>query len=112
MIKPTKQSEIRRDWNLIDADGQILGRLATDIAKILMGKNKPYFVRHLDCGDFVVVINAKKIKVTGKKETQKLYFRYSGYPAGLKGENLGALRQRYPEKIIQEAVKGMLPRIS
>lgn len=109
MLKPTRQSEIKRDWHLVDAKGQILGRLATVIAGLLMGKTKPYFVRHLDCGDFVVVINAKDVKVTGKKEKQKIYTRYSGYPGGLKRETLGQLRQRYPEKIIMEAVKGMLP---
>lgn len=109
MIKPTRQSDIKRYWHLIDAKDKILGRLATDIAKLLMGKEKPYFVRHLDCGDYVVVTNAGKIKVTGKKETQKQYYRYSGYPGGLKVETLRELRQRRPQKIIYEAVKGMLP---
>lgn len=109
MIKPTKASEIERDWHLIDAKGQVLGRLVTGIAELLMGKNKPYFVRHLDCGDFVVVVNAKDIKVTGKKEKQKQYYRYSGYPGGLKAESLAHLRDRFPEKIIVEAVSGMLP---
>lgn len=109
MIKPTRQGEIKRDWHLIDAQDQILGRLVTKIAAILMGKNKPYFVRYLDCGDYVVVINAKNIKVTGKKEKQKLYYRYSGYPGGLRSRSLGEMRQTMPEKIIAEAVKGMLP---
>ncbi|TSC54370.1 MAG: large subunit ribosomal protein L13 [Microgenomates group bacterium LiPW_16] len=93
VLKPTRQSEIKRDWHLVDAKGQILGRLATVIAGLLMGKTKPYFVRHLDCGDFVVVINAKDVKVTGKKEKQKIYTRYSGYPGGLKRETLGQLRK-------------------
>lgn len=109
MIKPTKASDIKRDWHLIDARGQILGRLATVMAKLLMGKDKPYFVRHLDCGDYVVVINAREIKVTGKKETQKQYLRYSGYPSGLKKETLAQVRQKNPVRIIVEAVKGMLP---
>ncbi|MBI5465577.1 50S ribosomal protein L13 [Candidatus Gottesmanbacteria bacterium] len=109
MLKPTKQADIKRAWHLIDGSGQVLGRMTTTIAVWLMGKNKPYFVRHLDCGDFVVVINAKDVKVTGKKETQKQYYRYSGYPGGLKAETFKQLRQRYPEKIIIEAVKGMLP---
>lgn len=109
MTKPTKQSEIKRDWHLFDAKDQILGRLATEIAGVLMGKAKPYFVCHLDCGDFVVVVNAKNIRVTGKKEKQKNYYRYSGYPGGLKRETLDQLRQKHPERIIFEAVKGMLP---
>lgn len=109
MIKPTKISDIKREWHLIDAKGQILGRLATVMAKLLMGKNKPYFVRHLDCGDYVVVINAALIKVTGKKEEQKKYLHFSGYPAGLKAESLSQVRQKNPTRIITEAVKGMLP---
>jgi large subunit ribosomal protein L13 len=108
-LKPTKISDIKRVWHLIDAKGQILGRLTTVITGLLMGKTKPYFVRHLDCGDYVVVVNAKEVKVTGKKEKQKQYYRYSGYPGGLKAETMKQLRQRYPEKIIYEAVKGMLP---
>ena len=109
MIKPTKISDIKREWHLIDAKGQILGRLATVMAELLMGKNKPYFVRHLDCGDYVVVINATRIEVTGKKEEQKKYLHFSGYPAGLKAESLSQVRQKNPTRIITEAVKGMLP---
>lgn len=109
MIKATSQGEIKQVWHLIDAQDQILGRLVTKIAALLMGKNKPYFVRYLDCGDYVVVINAKQIKVTGQKEKQKLYYRYSGYPGGLRNRSLGEMRQVMPEKIIYEAVKGMLP---
>ncbi len=109
MIKATSQGEIKQVWHLIDAQDQILGRLVTKIAALLMGKNKPYFVRYLDCGDYVVVINAKKIKVTGQKEKQKLYYRYSGYPGGLRSRSLGEMREVMPEKIIYEAVKGMLP---
>lgn len=109
VIKPTKISEIKRDWHLINAKNEVLGRLSTGIAGFLMGKNKPYFVRHLDCGDFVVVINAKEIKVTGKKEKQKTYGHYSGYPGGLKIKTLAQVRQENPTRIIFEAVKGMLP---
>ena len=109
MIKATSQGEIKQVWHLIDAQDQILGRLVTKIAALLMGKNKPYFVRYLDCGDYVVVVNAKQIKVTGQKEKQKLYYRYSGYPGGLRSRSLGEMREVMPEKIIYEAVKGMLP---
>lgn len=109
MLKPTKQSEIKRDWHLFDAKDKILGRMAMEIAKLLTGKNKPYFVRHLDCGDCVVVINAKNIKVTGKKEKQKTYGHFSGYPGGLKIKALGQLRQENPQRIIVEAIMGMLP---
>ncbi len=102
--------EIKRAWHLIDAKNQILGRLATDVAKILMGKNKPNYVPYLDCGDNMVIINASKVKVTGKKETQKKYVRHSGYPGGLKVETLEKVRQNAPEKIIIHAVSGMLPK--
>lgn len=107
--KPTKLSNIKRDWHLIDLDGKILGRTSTEIANLLMGKKKPYFVKNLDCGDHVVVINASHVKVTGGKEKKKIYTRYSGYPAGLKKETLGHLRARKPEEIIRHAVSGMLP---
>jgi large subunit ribosomal protein L13 len=105
----TKVQQIKREWHLIDVKDQTLGRIATQIARLLMGKSKPYFVRNLDCGDFVVVINAKKVKVTGKKEDQKYYARHSGYPGGFKSETLKELRERKPEDIIKHAVKGMLP---
>ncbi|MCL5433316.1 MAG: 50S ribosomal protein L13 [Patescibacteria group bacterium] len=109
MTKSTKLSEIKRTWHLIDAKDKVLGRISTEIAELLMGKGKSYFVRNLDCGDYVVVANAKYVKVTGKKETQKTYFNYSGYPGGLKVQTLGNLRQNKPEAIITHAVKGMLP---
>ncbi len=109
MLKATKQSEIKREWHLYDAKDEILGRVATKIAKLLMGKDKPYFVRNLDCGDYVVVINAKDIKVTGKKETQKKYTRYSGYPGGLRTRSLAEQRGADSTKIIFKAVKGMIP---
>lgn len=107
--KSTKISNIKREWHLVDLKGKILGRIASDIALLLMGKNKPNFVRNLDMGDFVVVINAKDFKVTGNKEKLKKYYRHSGYPGGLKTETLGDLRQRKPEDVIIHAVSGMLP---
>lgn len=108
-MQATKASDIRREWHLVDVDGQTLGRISTQIANLLMGKSKPYFVRNLDCGDFVVVINSKKIKVTGNKETDKLYRRHSMYPGGFREESLGEMRNRNANDIIIHAVKGMLP---
>ena len=104
-----KAGEIQRDWWEVDADGQTLGRLASRIAQILRGKHKPTFVPHLDNGDFVVVTNAAKIRVTGNKEEQKTYFRHSGYPGGAKTTTLKELREKHPDRIIINAVKGMLP---
>ncbi len=101
--------QIQRKWLLIDAEGQILGRLASRIAMLLRGKHKPTFTPHLDVGDFVLVINAEKIKVTGKKLTQKRYARYSGYPSGLKFTTLQDVLRTHPERAIEHAVKGMLP---
>lgn len=108
--KATKASEISRVWHLVDAKDKILGRLAVEIAAKLIGKTKPYFVRNLDCGDFVVVINAKHVKVTGRKEKEKMYTRYSGYPGGLKSKALWQLREENPTEIIRRAVMGMLPK--
>ena len=105
----TKTKDITHEKHELDAKGQVLGRLATKIATLLVGKNKPYFVRHLDCGDFVTVTNGKEVKVTGKKETQKLYSHYSGYPGGLKQKSLKVVRAEKPEEIIRRAVWGMLP---
>ncbi len=107
--KSTKQSEIKHAWHLVDVNDQTLGRISTIIAKHLMGKAKPNFVRNLDCGDYVVVVNAKSVKVTGKKEEDKVYARHSGYPGGYHSETLKELRDRKPEDIIRHAVKGMLP---
>ena len=104
-----RAEEITRDWYLVDADNQILGRLASRVAQILRGKNKRYFTPHMDMGDFVVIINAEKVKVTGNKEADKTYFRHSGYPGGITEINLKKVRQQHPEKIITNAVKGMLP---
>ncbi len=106
----TKAKEIRRDWHLVDVRNQIVGRIATKIATILMGKSKPYFVRYLDCGDHVVVVNAKEVKVTGKKPIQKIYTTYSGYPGGLRSESLRDLMNRKPEEVMRHAVYGMLPK--
>ncbi|MCW5822992.1 MAG: 50S ribosomal protein L13 [Cyanobacteria bacterium TGS_CYA1] len=104
-----KPSEVTRQWYLIDADGKTLGHLANEVSVMLRGKNKPEFTPHVDCGDFVVVINAEKIKVSGKKEVQKKYYSHSGFPGGFKEETLAAVRRRKPELIIERAVKGMLP---
>lgn len=107
--KPTKLADIKRFWHLIDVKDKTLGRICSHIATLLMGKSKPYFVRNLDCGDYVVVINASLVKTTGKRELNKKYYRYSGYPGGLRIESLETLRQRKPEEIIHHAVSGMLP---
>ena len=102
-------NEINRDWFIVNAENQTLGRLASEIAQILRGKKKPYFTPHMNMGDFVIVINAGKVKVTGKKEKDKTYFRHSGFPGGITQVNLKKVRQDYPERIITNAVKGMLP---
>lgn len=105
----TKPSEIEREWHVIDASDKVLGRLATQVANLLMGKHKPIFCRNLDTGDFVVIINADKIRVTGNKAKQKLYYRHSGYPGGLKSISLEKMMQTHPTRVIEHAVKGMLP---
>lgn len=107
--KPTLEKQIVRKWHLFDAKGKVLGRISSEISKHLIGKTKPYFVRNLDCGDYVVVVNAKDIKVTGKKLTRKTYYRHSGYPGGFRAETLSELIDRRPEEVIRRAVKGMLP---
>lgn len=104
------QDEIQRNWYVVDAADQRLGRLASEIAMVLRGKNKPTYTPHLDTGDFVVVINAEKVSVTGKKSSQKLYRRHSGRPGGMKTETFNQLQARIPERIIEQAVKGMLPK--
>ena len=109
MTIPTKLSDIKRSWHLFDVEGKVLGRIASEIATVLMGKSKPYFVSNLDCGDYAVVINAQKIKVTGKKELQKRYSRHSSHPGGYREETLMELRRRNPTDIIRFAVLGMLP---
>lgn len=102
--------DIKREKHLIDASGKILGRLASEVATILMGKKKPQFVSYLDTGDFVVVKNASKIKVTGKKMQDKVYVRHSGYPGGKKEENFAKMINRKPQYVLEHAVKGMLPK--
>jgi large subunit ribosomal protein L13 len=104
-----KASEIERDWWVVDATGQTLGRLATRVATLLEGKHKPIYSPHLDTGDHVVVLNAGRVRVTGDKLRQKSYARHSGYPGGLREESLAALLERKPELVIERAVKGMLP---
>jgi large subunit ribosomal protein L13 len=100
----------QRKWHVIDADGAVLGRLAVQIADVLRGKNKPVFTPHLDAGDFVVVINAEKVLVTGKKETEKLFMSYSGWKGGERFRSVAEIRQKNPEKLIMHAVKGMIPK--
>ena len=105
----TKVSDVKRVWHLIDVKDVALGRVSSKIAQLLMGKGKPYFVRTLDCGDYVVVVNAKEVKATGKKEEQKKYYTHSGYPGGFKVATLKEKRAEKPEQIISHAVSGMLP---
>jgi len=105
-----KPEEVKRDWYVINAEGQVLGRLAAKIAVILRGKNKPLFTPHVDTGDFVVVINAEKVKLTGKKLYVKNYARHSGYPGGLRLINVKTMLEKKPEEVIKLAVRGMLPK--
>jgi large subunit ribosomal protein L13 len=100
----------KRKWHVIDADGAVLGRLAVQVANVLRGKDKPVFTPHLDAGDFVVVINAEKIRVTGKKETDKVFMSYSGWKGGEKYRTVAEVRDRHPEQLIMHAVKGMIPK--
>jgi large subunit ribosomal protein L13 len=104
-----KAKDIERRWHVIDASGQTLGKLATQVANLLMGKHKPTYTPHLDTGDFVIVLNATKVKVTGKKPKQKTYYRHSGYPGGIKAETYEELMAAHPTRVIEHAVKGMLP---
>lgn len=109
-MKTTREKEIQRQWHLIDAQDKILGRLASHIAHLLMGKNKPYYIPYLDCGDYVVVVNTAKILLSGKKETAKKYFRHSGYPGGFRVKTAAQIRAQKPEELIRHAVVGMLPK--
>ncbi len=104
-----KASEIKREWHIFDASEQVLGKLATQVASLLMGKHKPAFCRHLDVGDYVVVINAEKVRVTGNKAKLKMYYRHSGYPGGLRSTSLEKMMETHPTRVIEHAVKGMLP---
>jgi len=105
-----KPHEVEREWFVIDAQGQTLGRLASRIVTILRGKHKPIYTPHVDCGDYVIVVNAEKINVTGQKLDQKIYYRHSGYPGGLKQITLRRQLQTHPERVLEAAVRGMLPK--
>ena len=102
-------SDIERKWYVVDAEGKTLGRLATEVATVLRGKHKPTFTPHMDCGDYVIVINAEKVDVTGKKRKEKVYKRHTGYPGGLREVTFEKLQEKKPEEIIRHAVKGMMP---
>lgn len=104
-----KQKEIERNWHLIDIKGKVLGRMASEIAQLLMGKHKTNYASHIDMGDYVVVLNAKEVELTGKKMDQKVYYKHSGYPGGLKEVKVKKLLKEQPEKVIEKAVYGMLP---
>ncbi|RUO78552.1 50S ribosomal protein L13 [Pseudidiomarina taiwanensis] len=105
-----KPETVQRDWYVIDAEGKTLGRLATEVARRLRGKHKPEYTPHVDTGDFIVIINAEKVAVTGRKASDKMYYSHSGYPGGIKEINFEKLIAKKPEMVIQKAVKGMLPR--
>ena len=105
-----KPESVKRDWYVVDASGKTLGRLATEVASRLRGKHKPEFTPHVDTGDYIVVVNADKVAVTGNKANDKMYYRHTGYPGGLKEANFATLQAEKPEMIIEKAVKGMLPR--
>jgi large subunit ribosomal protein L13 len=104
-----KKADIKRQWRVVDAADRVLGEVATDAAKLLMGKHKPYYTTNLDVGDYVVVINAEKVRVTGNKAQDKIYYSHSGYPGGLKSVSFEKLIKTHPERVIERAVKGMLP---
>ena len=103
-------SQVERKWYVVDAEGKTLGRLASEVAKVLRGKNKAIFTPHADCGDYVIVVNAEKITVTGKKLDQKMYYHHSDYVGGMKETNLKDMLAKHPERVIEHAVKGMLPK--
>jgi large subunit ribosomal protein L13 len=105
-----RPQELEREWFVVDAQGQTLGRLATRIATVLRGKHKPIYTPHVDCGDYVIVVNADKINVTGQKPDQKIYYRHTGYPGGLRSVTLRQRMRTYPERVIESAVRGMLPK--
>lgn len=105
-----RKGDIKREWFVVDAQGKTLGRLASEITRILRGKHKPIYAPHLDCGDYVIVVNAEKVRVTGKKLDQKFYHRHTGYPGGLKSINLRDQLQRHPTRVLEAAVRGMLPK--
>lgn len=105
-----KPGEVRQEWYVVDATDKVLGRLSTEIARVLRGKHKPEYTPHVDVGDFVIVVNAEKVKVTGRKLDQKNYYRHTGYPGGLRSITLRRQLEKFPERVIEAAVKGMLPR--
>lgn len=105
-----KQEDIKRSWHVVDANGKTLGRLATAVASVLKGKNKPIYTRHVDTGDFVIVVNADKVHMTGRKLDQKVYYSHSGFPGGLKSVTAGTLMKTKPEEVVKKAVEGMLPK--
>jgi len=104
-----KAKDIKKNWYVIDAENQVLGRLSSKVAQLIRGKEKPEFTPHLDMGDFVIVINAEKVKVSGNKEKDKVYWHHTGFPGGQKESNLSHMREKFPDRIITNAVKGMLP---
>ena len=106
----TKEEDIQREWHVVDATGQTLGRLATQVARLLRGKHKPAYSPSVDTGDYVIVVNAERIRVTGRKLDQKIYYRYTGYPGGLRQITLRNLLRRHPTRVIEHAVRGMLPK--
>ncbi len=105
-----RPQDVQREWYVVDAEGRALGRLASAIAHRLRGKHKPEYTPHVDAGDYIIVVNAEKVRVTGNKEADKVYHRHSGYPGGIKSTSLGKLRATHPERIVATAVKGMLPK--
>lgn len=105
-----KREEVKRDWYIVDAEGKTLGRMASRVASILRGKHKPIFTPHVDTGDFVIVVNAGKVRVTGKKEEDKMYYYHTGYPEGLKSKTLGKFLKEKPEKLVRQSIWGMLPK--
>ena len=106
----TRREDAQHDWHVVDAEGKTLGRLASEIARRLRGKHKAEYTPHVDTGDYIVVVNAEKVRVTGKKEQDKIYYRHSGYPGGIKATPLGKMRAEHPERVLTAAVKGMMPR--
>ena len=105
-----RAEDLEREWFLVNAEGKTLGRLASEIAQVLRGKHKPIYTPHLDCGDYVIVVNAEKVQVTGRKLDQKMYYRHTGYPGGIKSISLRNQLQKHPERVLQAAVRGMLPK--
>lgn len=104
-----KPHEVERKWYVVDAEGKTLGRMASEVAAVLRGKNKPTYTPHVDCGDYVIVINAAKVEVTGKKRKEKIYKRHTGYPGGLREVTFEKLQEKHPEEIVRHAIKGMMP---